>query len=105
MASEMDRTVQAALTDLTEGKYPSLRAAAAAYSLNYTTLANRRRNGLNRCQSHLNQQILSPEQEDRLVRWILDLERQGHAPTHRQVREMAQKISICSGGPPIIGVN
>jgi hypothetical protein len=68
MASELNRTAQAALADLTEGKYPSLRAAAAAYSLNYTTLANRRREGFNRRGSHSNQQILPPEQEDRLVR-------------------------------------
>jgi hypothetical protein len=67
MASELDRTAQAALTDLTEGKYPSLHAAAAAYSLNYTTLANRRREGLKRRESHSNQHVLSPEQEDKLT--------------------------------------
>jgi hypothetical protein len=47
MASELDRAVQAALTDLTEGKYSLIRAAAAAYSLNRNTLANRRRESLN----------------------------------------------------------
>jgi phage FluMu gp28-like protein len=67
MASELDRTVQAALKDLTEGKYPSIRAAAAAYSLYPSTLSNRVREGLNRRESHSNQQILSPEQEDRLI--------------------------------------
>jgi Tc5 transposase DNA-binding domain len=112
MASELDRTVQAALVDLTKSKYPSLRAAAAAYSLNYTTLANRRREGLNRRreglnrrESHSNQQILSPEQEDRLIQWILNLERQGYAPAHKQVRDMAQKISISSGGSSTLRIN
>jgi phage FluMu gp28-like protein len=75
MASELDRTVQAALTDLTEGKYPSLRYAAAAYSLNPVTLLRRRRDGLNRRESYLGQQILSPEQENRLIQWILNLKR------------------------------
>jgi Tc5 transposase DNA-binding domain len=105
MASELDRTVQAAHTDLLNGKYLSIRVAAAAYSLNNKTLANRINYGLNRRQSHSVQQILSLEQEEMLVQWILDLERQGHAPTHKQVREMAQKVSVYSGGPTTIGVN
>jgi hypothetical protein len=55
MASELDRTAQVALTDLIEGKYLLLRAAAAAYSLNYTILTNRRREGFNRREFYLNQ--------------------------------------------------
>jgi Tc5 transposase DNA-binding domain len=105
MASELDIAVQAALQDLAEGKYPSVRAAAAAYSLNHATLRNRRAERPNRRESHAYRQILSPVQEDQLVEWILSLERQGHAPTHRQVQEMAQKVSIQSGGPPRIGIN
>jgi Tc5 transposase DNA-binding domain len=105
MTSGLDTAVQAALADLDEGKYPSIRAAAAAYSLSSSTLARRRRNGLSRREAHSNQQILSPVQEDQLVQWILHLKRQGHTPTHHQVREMAQKISHIFGGPCLLGTN
>lgn len=33
------------------------------------------------------------------VQWILDLERQGYAPTHSQLHEMALRISLNSNGP------
>lgn len=105
MMSELDVAVQAALQDLIDEKYPSIRAAAAAYSLTYSTLWNRVNHRPNRRESHADQQLLSPIQENRLVLWILDLEQQGHAPTHAQLREMALKISIQSGGPSQIGTN
>jgi Tc5 transposase DNA-binding domain len=38
-----------------------------------------------------------------LVQWILDLERQGYAPTHSQLREM--RISLNSDGPDKISKN
>jgi Tc5 transposase DNA-binding domain len=38
-----------------------------------------------------------------VVQWVLDLERQGHAPSHTQLREMAVQISINSGGPDNVG--
>jgi helix-turn-helix, Psq domain len=84
--SELDVAVQAALQDLRDEKCPSIRAAAAAYSLTYSTLWSRLNQRPNRRESHADQQLLSPVQENRLVLWILDLERQGHVPTHDQVR-------------------
>jgi hypothetical protein len=67
MASELDRAVQTALKDLIDGKYPSIRAAVTAYFLYPLTLSNRARESLNRRESYLNQQILSSEQENKLI--------------------------------------
>jgi Tc5 transposase DNA-binding domain/helix-turn-helix, Psq domain len=105
MADFIDEAVKAANKDLSEGTLPSIRAAAAVYSIPRTTLDRRLNDGLTRRESHSFQQLLSIEQEKRLVQWILDLEKQGHAPTHKQVREMALQISIHSGGPQTIGHN
>jgi hypothetical protein len=89
MADFIDEAVKAANKDLSEGILSSIRAAAAVYSIPRTTLDRRLNDGLTRRESHSFQQLLSIEHEKRLVQWILDLEKQGHAPTHKQVREMA----------------
>lgn len=67
MPSELDESVRAALADLSEGLYPSVRAAAAAYSLDFKTLHNRLNYGLIKRESHGKQQSLALEQEELLV--------------------------------------
>ena len=37
------------------------------------------------------------------MEWILDLEQQGFVPSHAETREMAERISRNSGGPPQVG--
>jgi DDE superfamily endonuclease/Tc5 transposase DNA-binding domain len=105
MTSEREIAINAALNDLFECKYPSVRSAAAAYGLPHVTLTRRYHGGLCTADAIENQQLLSSVQEDRLVQWILSLERLGHAPTHTQTREMALRISKESGGPDFIGHN
>jgi Tc5 transposase DNA-binding domain len=105
MTSYSELDIQAAIEDLLAARFRSVREVAAAYSIPPTTLTRRLRSGQSRQISHNHQQTLSPDQEERLVQWIMDLEQQGHAPTHHQVWEMALQISIHSGGPSIIGVN
>jgi Tc5 transposase DNA-binding domain/DDE superfamily endonuclease len=105
MADFIDEAVKAANKDLIEGIIPSIGAAAAVYSIPRTTLDRRLNDGLTRRESHSFQQLLSIEQDERLVQWVLDLEKQGHTPTHKQVREVALQISIHSGGPQTIGHN
>lgn len=103
MPSELDQAVDAASEDLSTCKYRSTRAAAAAHGLSHATLTRRLREGKSRGAGHEFQQLLSSTQEDMVVQWVLDLERQGHAPPHTQLREMAVQISINSGGPDKVG--
>lgn len=104
MADKEHEAVEGAIKLLIDSPFTSYNAAAAVYRVPPTTLRRRFNQGLSRRESHSNQQLLAPEQEDQLVQWILDLEKQGHAPTHKQAREMAQYISISSGGPKSVGL-
>jgi Tc5 transposase DNA-binding domain len=40
-----------------------------------------------------------------LIKWIVEQERLGHAPTHQRIREFAAKIAGNSGGNPYVGAN
>jgi Tc5 transposase DNA-binding domain len=80
-------------------KYASIRAAAAAHCLSHATLARRLNDGRSCHTGHEPQQLLSTIQEDIVIQWVLNLERQGHAPSHSQLREMTVRISTHSGGP------
>ena len=109
---EKDQTLQLAIQSYQNREYTSVRACAKAYGLNESSLRTRLKNGENKSTSHAYQQLLTPAQEQMLVQWILDLDSQGHAPSHAKVREMAQIIrsvsnstSNLTGSPPSIGHN
>ena len=105
MAFNKEQALQDALDAYDRREYPSIRAAAKAFNVNHGTLARRINGGLSRQQAHEAEQLLSPDQERLLVRWILDLEVAGAPPTFAQVREFAGLVSQASGGPPSVGVN
>jgi Tc5 transposase DNA-binding domain len=103
MPSELDQAVYEASVDLSTRKYTSIRAAAAAHCLSHAILSRRLNEGKSRSAGHKTRQLLSSTQEDMLVQWVLNLERQGYTPTHSQLREIAIRISINSGGPTKVG--
>jgi len=105
MTSRHEQAIQDALDAYDRREYPSIRATADAYHVSNATLARRIKGGRSRQQAREEQQLLSPDQERLLVRWILDLEVAGAPPTFAQVREFAGLISTASGGPSTIGVN
>jgi hypothetical protein len=82
MLSVDESVVKEALADLTASRITSLRAAEATYGVSRFTLARRVNGVLSRPKSHAHQQTLTPTQENSLVQWILDLDRQGYTPTH-----------------------
>ena len=105
MASPFEEQINGALESIRTHQYPSIRAAAKAYGVNHRTLTRRLRGGLSYTQARQPQLLLSPEQEDLLVRWILDLERLGHPPNHTQIREFVVLIYKAAGSSPTIGIN
>ena len=80
-----------------------VRAAADEFKIPYSTLRSRLRGQLPHAVAHQDQQCLSMVQEDELADWVLFQASLGAAPTHSQIRELAQRISIERGDGTKIG--
>jgi Tc5 transposase DNA-binding domain len=93
----MPSPIDQAIESVKRAELSSIRATAAAFGVDRTTLTRRLNGGYQRNNGHTSQQLLSPRQEDMLVKWVLEQERLGHAPTHQRIREYAAKISGYSG--------
>ena len=89
MARDSKPAIDAAVADYRRGLFKSIRAAVRAYNVVESSVRNRYHGKPTRQQGHSHRQILSPTQEKMLVRWSLDLETAGQAPTHAQLRSMA----------------
>jgi hypothetical protein len=96
--------IQYAIQAYRNGEQKSIRATAKAYNISKATLCQRLVGGITRQQLHTNQQVLSSAQEKLLCQWIHNLDMQGNAPSHDQVREMALQILWFSGGLNHLGV-
>ena len=105
MASNRETRMLQAISDYQNRRYTSIRAAAAANDVNHMTLGRRLRGGISQAIAREPQQLLSNEQEQILVRWILDLEAQGHPPSFTQIRELIVIIRGDSTGSLSIGHN
>jgi DDE superfamily endonuclease/Tc5 transposase DNA-binding domain len=103
MESPFEVKIAEALEELAGPSKPSLRAIEKKYGVCRKTLKRRHEGHVSRRIARQQQQLLSAEQEQLLVSWILMLEAEGHAPTHNTVREMAGQISRFSGGPATVG--
>jgi Tc5 transposase DNA-binding domain/helix-turn-helix, Psq domain len=103
MDSPIEIRIAEALRELAETPNLSLRAVQKKHGIPRSTLARRLGGGISKKTARQPQQLLTPEQEDLLVHWLLTLEADGHAPTHNTVREMAIQISTFSGGKTTIG--
>ena len=101
MAASTEQAVQ----DVLSAEAPSIRSAARKWEAPLSTVSHRLNGRVSRREGHTNQQNLTPAQEEWLVKWILEQEQLGHAPTHQCVREFASKIRDASGEDPRIGKN
>jgi len=88
MASNQETRLQQAILDYQSRRYPTIRAAAAANDVSHMTLSRRLQGGTSRAIARETQQLLSNQQEQMLVQWILDLEAQGHPPSFTQIRDL-----------------
>ena len=103
MHSNLEAVIQHAIEAASASPATSVRKIAAAYGVNRCTLTNRMNGGISKSDARAAQQLLSPEQEEKLAEWILTLEADGHAPTRTTVRGTAAHISAISGGSSTIG--
>lgn len=84
--------MQKALKAYRTGAMKSLNKAALGYGYIPSGVQARHKGVPPRRLSHIDDQLLSPEQEDDLADWIVDPDRQHNAPTSVCVREMAEAI-------------
>jgi hypothetical protein len=88
MASNQETRMLQAISDYHTRRYTSIRSAAAANEVSHVSLGRRLKGGISRAIAREPQQLLPNQQEQILVRWILDLEAQGHPPSFTQVRDL-----------------
>lgn len=81
MAPNNDAAVAAALDAFNNRICSSIRAAAHLYHVPESTVRARQSGTPTRAQAYQQEQLLSSSQEKMLVRWYLDLEGCGRAPT------------------------
>ena len=87
-----------------QGGLPKAKAARQ-YGIGLTTLKARISGRSSRQKAHEYRQRLSPVQERRLVGWALVQQDLGMAPTHSQLRLVAQRILAAGGDYEPIGVH
>ena len=85
--SEREALTKKAIKAFEFGKFPSIRKAAEAHGIGYTTLHRRLNGGLSRVLAHAGQQLLSPAKERAIVRWIVKMEEFGFPPRIEHVKE------------------
>jgi hypothetical protein len=88
-SSEIEGKIQLAISDLKNGKIRSIREAARIYTIPRTTLQDRI-NGIGyKVETRANGHKLSQNDEESLIKWILDLDKRGLPPRPSMVRDMA----------------
>ena len=99
MSSIHDSSLLQAVADLTEGRYPSIRAAATAYGVPESTLRNRYHNkNSTRTDAAIPKRSVTPWQEELLAGWIINSEQCGHPVTFAQLREFVTLLNRQVGG-------
>jgi hypothetical protein len=96
-------TLQAAISDLNNGVFTSIRACAKAYHVPRSTLSDRLAHRPTRSMARQQQQRLSPEQEEFIAAWILMEDSAGCPPSHARVRDMATRILQMGGDATPLG--
>ena len=91
-AVDNDARMEAALKDLRDKVFKSVRAAAKAHGVPESTLRGRHSGGKSRAQANEAKQLLSQAEEKALVRWIHEVSMDGYPPRKPRVREMAEEI-------------
>jgi Tc5 transposase DNA-binding domain len=91
-ASQNEQKVQAALTNVSKGKFKTAYGASKAHGTSTATLYRRLNGGLTRAQAREAQQILTRYEEKALIVWLTMMSATGNPVSHSFVREMAEEI-------------
>ena len=84
--------VQNALQDVRGKKYRSIRQSTLAHDVGKSTVAHRINGRKPRAQSYSSLRRLTPEQEEVIIKWLEDLQRQILPLNHTTLRELVVEI-------------
>ncbi|PQM43456.1 hypothetical protein VC83_09583 [Pseudogymnoascus destructans] len=93
-AEELEVLLAQAVAGVKSGLYKSSYGAAKALHLRPDTVLQRVNGKLSRREARRQQQLLSPAQEQTLLKWIKVLTISGYAPSHRILRDIADEIRV-----------
>ena len=104
---EQEGRILIALSDLSNKKILSVRAAAALYQIPRSTLRDRLNGSKHRPEARANGLQLTAAEEESLVQWALSLDRRGACPRPCHIRVMADILLAKRGfsTPQHVGVN
>lgn len=103
MAQYTEDDIAAAIQDVRNGK--PIRRAAKDWGVPKTTLIDRLSGRESSREAAISQQRLSPVQEKHLTDWVLTQEALGLAPTHAQIKELAERVLALKGDHTPLGKN
>ena len=86
------QNLASALEGLADGTYSSFSQASSATKTSRTTVTRRYKGGLSRREAQVHRQLLSPEEEQALAKWVGHLSCTGHPVHHSFIRELADEI-------------
>jgi hypothetical protein len=98
-----EERIAAAILALERNEVPSLRKAAAMYGVSPTTLLQRRAGRPSRRDCHPNSANLTKQEEQTLVKYILELGSRRYPPTLTAVRDMANAL-LAQRGADEVGI-
>ncbi len=96
-----EERLQLAINALNSAQILSIRKAAAAFDVLYTTLRGRVVGRVPRQQSQLSSRKLRETEEAALVQWIKSLDDRGMSPTIGYIRQMADLL-LCERGSLVL---
>ncbi|KAI0993564.1 hypothetical protein K3495_g14620, partial [Podosphaera aphanis] len=90
--SQRENSIREAIEALESNPNLTVKAVATAYSVPRSTLRDRLSGSVSRQISQQGVQRLTPNQEEFLAEWILDMDARGFPPSHARTREIASRI-------------
>ncbi|KAL1966447.1 hypothetical protein VTN77DRAFT_4589 [Rasamsonia byssochlamydoides] len=105
---EQEGRIELAISAYKNGEFPSIRQAASVYNVPNATLAHRIKGRAARVSLRANSHKLTANEEETLVKWILDLNKRGLPPRPAFVENMANHLLSqrgSQGPPPRVGKN
>jgi 4-hydroxybenzoate polyprenyltransferase len=101
MPNYTEQQLQQALLHLQDGR--TLASVSKDWSIPRSTLQSRLQGNQPRLEAYESYQRLSRVQESRLAEWVLTQKALGVAPTHSQIKELAQRILQARGDSTPLG--
>ena len=94
VSQQRERDIKSAIHDFHSGKEPSIRSVALTYHLPFSTLRDRLQGAQLRSKAHIEQQVLTPEEEKAIVRFAEKLDDLGHPLKLGMIQSFAESLLL-----------